>query len=75
MRTVPHSCARVRALALLLSGPIAGLAGCADENPPIGSISAPRSAPKASVKELVSAKRGGDAKAGMGVKERLGVEK
>jgi hypothetical protein len=77
MKTVPRSCARVRSLglALVLSGPIAGLAGCADENPPVGSISAPRSASKASGKVLVTTKKGGDAQAGLGAKERLGLDK
>jgi hypothetical protein len=76
MRIVPRSRAHVRALglALALSGPIAGLAGCADENPPIGSISAPRSASKEAGKEQVSAKKG-DPKAGLGAKERLGLDK
>jgi hypothetical protein len=58
-------------LALLLFG----LAGCSNENPPNGSISAPRSAPKESGKEPVAAKKGGDAKSGLGAKERLGLEK
>jgi hypothetical protein len=61
-------------LALLLAGPIAGLAGCSNENPPNNSISAPRSAPKDS-KEQVAGKKGGDPKTGLGAKERLGLEK
>jgi hypothetical protein len=77
MSTAPHPRARVRALgmALVLSGPITLLAGCGSDNPPNGSISAPRSGPKESGKEQVAAKKGGDAKSGMGAKERLGLEK
>jgi hypothetical protein len=77
MTVALHPRAHVRALglALVLSSPIAGLVGCSGDNPPSGSISAPRSAPKESGKPEVSAKKGGDAKAGLGAKERLGLEK
>jgi hypothetical protein len=83
---------RIVSLFAVAAAPVAGVSGCqGDDNPPVGSISVPRSGsgglakaevepkPKAEVepkpKAEAAPKKPADPRRGMGVKERLGLDK
>jgi hypothetical protein len=66
---------RVASLCALVAVSVAGVTGCQnDNNPPMGSISAPRGG-AAVLPKAEAPKKGADAKSGMGIKERMGLEK